>query len=342
MPAVFTPTDVDTDPFDLIDTGDVFCPSCGEAFSPLFDECADCNSKLQRASGEFSADDPLLGVVLDGRYRIVAPLSSGAMGVIYEGVQLSVKRPIAIKVVRAELLRDETFTERFLREAKLSTQLSHPNIVDVFDYGETEDGCFYIVMELLRGESLDVMLAQRGSLDVRSACDIALQICDALAAAHSHGVVHRDLKPANIIVLPELGHWVKVLDFGLAKSLADPASEVTEAGTILGTPLYMSPELIREGIVDPRGDLYALGCILFELLAGEPPFPGATSALVIVRQLDDLPPALPANVPLGVAHLVASLLAKNPDERPPSALVVREALEVCIAAELGWLSSCSS
>lgn len=340
MPAVFTPTDVDTDPFDLIDGSDVYCPSCGEAFSPLFDECADCNSKLQRAYPE--ADDPLLGAVLDGRYRIVAPLSSGAMGIIYEGVQLSVKRPVAIKVIRTELLRDDAMTERFLREAKLSTQLSHPNIVEVFDYGETEDGCLYLVMELLRGEPLDAMLARVGSFPVHHTCEIGLQLCDALIAAHSRGVVHRDLKPGNIIVMPELGNWLKVLDFGLAKSVADPASEVTAAGTILGTPLYMAPELIRDGIVDPRGDLYALGCILFELLAGSPPFPGETSALVIVRQLDDLPPALPANVPLGLAHVIASLLAKSPDERPPSAVLVREALEVCLAAELGWLSSCTS
>jgi eukaryotic-like serine/threonine-protein kinase len=245
-----------------------------------------------------------------------------------------VKRSVAIKVIRSELLRDEAITQRFWREAKLSTEMAHPNIVEVFDYGETEDGYFYIVMEMLRGETLDVMLALAGRFDVGLTIDIGLQICDALVAAHAHGVVHRDLKPANIMVLGELGNWVKVLDFGLAKSVADPASEITAAGVVLGTPLYMSPELIREGMVDPRGDLYALGCMLHELLTGTPPFPGETSALVIVRQLDDLPPPLPSDVPLGLAHLIAALLAKSPDERPESAVIVRDTL--------AWLAACRS
>lgn len=234
----------------------------------------------------------------------------------------------------ASLLRDDAITQRFWREAKLSMLIAHPNIVEVFDYGETENASFYIVMELLRGEPLDSMLARVGRFDVETTIDIGLQICDALVVAHAHGVVHRDLKPANIVVLPELGNWVKVLDFGLAKSVADPTSEITAAGVVLGTPLYMSPELIREGMVDPRGDLYALGCMLHELLTGTPPFSGETSALVIVRQLDDPPPPLPSDVPLGLAHLIAALLAKFPDDRPDSALVVRDTL--------AWLAACRS
>ena len=315
---------------DLFAGASLYCPVCGDAFSPLCERCPDDDAVLVHPP-RFS--DPLIGRVLDGRFRVLHMLAQGAMGSIYEGVQLPIKRPVAVKVIREELCRDPRSAQRFLREAKLVTRIAHPNIVDVFDFGETPDGCLYLVMELLRGQTLDVAIAQRGPFSVRQICELALQICDALVAAHTHGVVHRDLKPANIFLLPDLGDWVKILDFGLAKT-TDAASELTYVGAVLGTPLYMAPETIRFSSAEPRSDLYALGCILHELLAGEPPFTADSSAVVLARQLDDEPPPLPAHVPPTLRQLVTALLAKEPEDRPANALTVCAVLEHCLAAEL--------
>lgn len=322
--------DVDT-PDDLFEGGSLYCPSCGDAFTAPCERCPEDGSPLARP-GQYV--DRLIGRLLDRRFRVLRPLAQGAMGTVYEGVQLPVKRAVAIKVIRADLGDDDAIAQRFLREAHLLTRLSHPNIVDVVDFGETPDGCLYLVMDLLRGRMLDTELAAVGAFSVRRTCEIGLQLCSALVTAHAHGVVHRDLKPANICLLAELGDWVKVLDFGLAKSVAqDPASEITIAGAVLGTPLYMAPETICTGAAEPRSDLYALGCILYELLAGEPPFPGDSTALVLARQLDDEPAPLPDHVPATLRLLVMALLAKAPEHRPANALTVCALLEHCLAAE---------
>ncbi|MGE5183094.1 MAG: serine/threonine-protein kinase [Acidobacteriota bacterium] len=316
-------------PLELPTTPDVFgsetryCPVCGEAFSPVWERCPDDGTDL------------VIGTLLDQRFRIVRPIAEGAMGVVYEGVQLPIQRPVAIKLMRDELGRDPHAVQRFLREAHLLTSVSHPNVVEVYDYGESSDGRLYLVMELLRGPTLDVALHAAGSFTVRRTCEIALQLSDALVAAHAQGVVHRDLKPQNVMLLPELGELVKVLDFGLAKPvLADAASELTSVGVVLGTPLYMAPEAVRCAATDPRTDLYALGCIIHELLTGVPAFSGASSNLVLVRQLDDPPPALPPHVPAALRLLVERLLSKSPEHRPASAFEVREHLAACLAAEL--------
>ena len=317
-------------PGDLDTTRDVFagearyCPICGESFSPIWERCPEDGSDL------------VIGTVLDRRFRVLRPIAEGAMGVVYEGVQLPVHRPVAIKLIRDELGRDPDAVRRFLREAQLLTSISHPNVVEVYDYGESSDGRLYLVMELLRGPTLDVALAAAGAFSVRRTCEIALQLTDALAAAHARGVVHRDLKPQNIMLLPELGDLVKVLDFGLARPVVnDGITEVTSVGIVLGTPLYMAPEAVRGAAYDTRSDLYALGCIIHELLAGEAAFAGDSSNLVLVRQLDDPPPPLPSHVPAPLRVLVERLLAKSPDLRPQSAIEVREYLAATLAAELG-------
>ncbi|HEY5923753.1 MAG TPA: serine/threonine-protein kinase, partial [Kofleriaceae bacterium] len=258
-----TPRDLDT--VDDVFDGSQYCPTCGETFSPLCDRCPDDDSRLVHRSPR---GDALIGRVLDGRFRVLRLLGQGSMGNVYEGVQLPIKRAVAIKVIRDELGYDPSTTQRFMREARLLTRIAHPNIVDVLDYGETSDGCLYLVMSLLHGKTLDEVLAADGPFTVRRTCEVGIQLCNALASAHAHGVVHRDFKPANIFLLGELGEWIKVLDFGLAKQAHDPASEITFAGAVLGTPLYMAPETIAYNIADPRSDLYALGCILHELLCG--------------------------------------------------------------------------
>jgi eukaryotic-like serine/threonine-protein kinase len=338
---------------DLFDGSSLYCSVCGISFSPLCERCPEDRCPL---AARLLIGDRMIGRLLDRRFRVVSVLAQGAMGTVYQGVQLSVKRPVAIKVIRDDLGHDQATVQRFLREAHLLTRIAHPNIVDVFDCGETSDGLLYIVMELLRGQTLDVALADVGSFSVRRTCEVGLQLCDALVAAHAHGVVHRDLKPANICLLPDLGDWVKVLDFGLAKSFepdrhaegsgmypldslaetidAEAAAEITLGGVLLGTPMYMAPEAIYGETIDPRTDLYSLGCILHELLTGVPPFYGESTALVIARQLDDPPPPLPDEVPPTLRQLITGLLAKEPDQRPANALTVRAVLEHCFASEL--------
>jgi eukaryotic-like serine/threonine-protein kinase len=230
-------------------------------------------------------------------------------------------------------VRDPLAAQRFLREVRTLMRITHPNIVEVIDYGE-EDGCLFFVMELLRGNSLDAILAAEGPFTVQRTCEIGIQLCDALLAAHGRGIVHRDLKPANIVLLAGRGDWIKVLDFGLAKRLGADSDELTFTGMVPGTPLYMSPEAVRCEPVGVRGDLYSIGCILFELLTGAAPFAGESSAMVLVRQLDDTPPELPKSVPAPLRELVARLLAKHPDERPESAYEVRCHLEARLAAEV--------
>jgi serine/threonine-protein kinase len=306
------------------------CPTCGDLFSSMCERCPDDSTLLEP---ELVHPDPMVGSVLDNRFRILRPLAEGSMGRVYEGVQLPNKRPVAIKIIREELVRDPVAAHRFLREVRTLMRITHPNIVEVIDYGE-QDGCLFFVMELLRGNSLDVILAAEGPFSVRRTCEIGIQLCDALVSAHGKAVVHRDLKPANIVMLAGTGDWIKVLDFGLAKRLGADSDEVTFTGTVPGTPLYMSPEAVRCETVGPRGDLYAVGCILFELLTGAPPFLGESSAMVLVRQLDDEPPPLPLSVPAPLRELIARLLAKRVADRPDSAYEVRCHLQARLAAEL--------
>ena len=270
-------------------------------------------------------------LLLDDRYRLVGTIAAGGMGIVYEGVQLSIDRPVAIKVIREELLEDATTARRFLREVRLLTSFRHPNVVEIFDCGQMANGCPYLVMELLRGKTLDVLLKEVGHLDIWLVCEIAMQLCDVLEAAHERGIIHRDLKPANIVMLDGLG-IIKVLDFGIAKSLAPEyqSDNITHVGMMIGTPAYMAPEAIGGDAVDPRSDLYALGCILHELLGGVPPFEAPSVGATLARQLDAPPPPLPGDVPAALGELVFELLAKSPEERPASARVVRSRLASCV------------
>jgi serine/threonine-protein kinase len=299
-----------------------FCPICGESYSPLGEYCPDDGAQL------------VTGQLFDRRYRIIGTLAEGGMGIVYEAVQLPILRPVAIKVMRDDLGRERDHALRFLREAQMLTRIAHPNVVNVLDYGTSDDGRLYVVMELLRGRTLEAALEGVGTFSVRRTCEIALQLADALAAAHAHGMIHRDLKPSNIVLLPELDDWVKVLDFGLAKLFDDDTNEITYAGVVVGTPLYMAPEAVRAEAPDPRTDLYALGCIIHEMLTGASPFDAGSSALVLARQLEDTPAPLPAHVSAPLRMLVERLLAKQPADRPRSALEVRERLAACLASEL--------
>jgi len=298
-----------------------YCPSCSGSFAPGTELCPHDGARLVQLS---VPTDDMLGTTLDGRYDIDAVIGTGGMGTVYGGRQLSVDREVAIKVIHPRLAADRSAVKRFLREARLASKLAQPNIVSVYDFGQTAR-VLYLVMEHLRGATLATLLRREGALSSARAVAIAIQLCDALAAAHELDIVHRDLKPSNIMILE--GDVIKVLDFGLAKSLEHEASRVTHSDAIVGTPLYMSPELIESEVSDRRSDLYALGCILFEMVSGAPPFTGGSPSVVITKHAFDPVPALPPAVPRPLRALIRRLLAKSPDERPQTAREVRTALE---------------
>jgi serine/threonine protein kinase len=304
--------------------GELYCPTCEKTFG-IGDRCPADGTRLVRLS---SGADTLIGRELDGRYTIVHQVGQGGMGTVYRGNQHSVGREVAIKVVLPKLVSEPTTVKRFLREAKLSSRLSHPNAVSVLDFGQTTDGLFYLVMELVVGRTLDAILAKEGTLSPERVVRIATQVCDALEGAHQLQIVHRDLKPANVMLLATGRDLVKVLDFGLAKSLTPDAKStlVTNEGQLLGTPAYMPPELVTGMPCDGRADLYSLGVILYRALSGKLPFVGNSAHEIIAMHVAEPPKPL-VGIPSGLAAIVDRLLAKDPDHRYQSAVQAREALE---------------
>ncbi|MBK7070715.1 MAG: serine/threonine protein kinase [Myxococcales bacterium] len=275
----------------------------------------------------------MLGQTL-GSYTIERELGRGGMGAVYAAVHTLLGRRAAVKVLLAELSRDQAQVQRFFNEARAATAIKHPSIVEIYDFGWAADGSAYIVMELMDGEPLSARLKRIGRLSVAQAATIARQAATALAAAHRAGIVHRDLKPDNVFLVPDEevagGERVKLLDFGIAKLAAPGAASRTTTGAIMGTPLYMSPEQCEGArAVDHRTDLYALGCVLFEMVAGRVPFISDGVGGLIGMHLHVPPPRLRELAPDAPAELeaiVARLLAKAPDDRYQTADEVAAAL----------------
>jgi serine/threonine protein kinase len=297
----------------------MYCPACAASMSSAVDTCPHDGARLIRWD---PLGDPLLGETLDGRYRVLDCLAVGDASIMYRGVQLTIDRPVAIKVLR--FAGEPVATRRFLREAQILKNLSHPNIVSIYDIGHTAAGELYFVLELLRGKTLGAELARIGRFDVQRACEVVIQLCHALTAAHALGVVHRDLNPSNIMLLEDEAvlDLVKVLDFGLARpgDLAADDAVLTVAGTIVGTPRYVAPEaLFARATVDPRSDLFSLGCVMRDMLAGcaDPRFEFAT-------QQAHAAPRLPSDTPRRVAHVVRALLSAAPEHRPDAPTVAKE------------------
>ena len=257
-----------------------------------------------------------------GAYVIERELGRGGMGVVYVGVDARLGRRAAIKQLRPALSGEREMVERFFNEAKAAASVDHPGIVEVYDVGWHTDGSAYFAMKLLDGDSLARRL-RAGTLEVATALALARQIASALAAAHAAGIVHRDLKPDNIVLVPDdevaIGERATVLDFGIAKLFGEAGMSQTRTDSVLGTPSYMSPEQCRgAGLVDHRTDVYALGCILFEMLAGRPPFVGAGAGEVLGMHQFVAAPALRSlrpDVPPDVEAVVTRALAKSLDER---------------------------
>ena len=281
--------------------------------------------------------DPLLGTVLDGRYRVDRMLARGGMSTVYAGTDLRLDRRVAVKVMAPALAHDPAFTDRFVREARTAARLSHANAVAVFDQGaeDTPAGrVVFLVMELVAGSTLRDVLRQRGRLRPDEAVSLLEPVLAALAAAHRAGLVHRDVKPENVLI--SAGRDGKVVDFGLARAVAAPSTS-TQAGMVLGTVAYVAPEQVTRGAADPRTDVYSAGILLFELLTGSPPYAGDSALAVAYRHVhDDVPP--PSSRVPGIApaldELVQRATRREPGGRPADAGALLAELTM-VRADLG-------
>jgi len=278
---------------------------------------------VTRAAAE---NDPFIGKTLNGAYRVEERIASGGMGVVYRAVHVALEAPVAVKVMRKALFPEPTAIERLRREARAASKLRHPNIVAVTDFGQDDDGTFFIVMEYVPGKSLARVIAKQAPLPVRRVVHIGSQILAALGEAHAGGILHRDVKPDNVLLESQRleRDLVKVLDFGNAREFAGGA-RLTQPGMVCGTPEYMSPEQARGEVLDARSDLYSAGVVLFEMLTGEPP---GTSRPAEVLRL-----ALGRETPLEA--LVLRAISNDPHERPESADEMRDALKACTARAEG-------
>ena len=272
----------------------------------------------------------MVGRVLDQRYELRSAIASGRIGAMYVGWQIHLGREVAIKIIHPSFANDVHATERFVEIARAACQLVAPSVANVYDVGRTKDGILYVISELVRGHALADR--KQRTLSIRRTVAVAMQLCSALDAAHQHGLVHGDLKPSNLMVDDASNNFdVKVVDFGLAHALAP---DVAIADPRRALPLYAAPERFAGRSIDTRTDLYAVGCILFELLTGDPPFQAATLDALAAKHHRDRPPPLPPNIPPALTAIVQRLLAKSPNERFASCKELRASL-LPIQAQFG-------
>jgi serine/threonine protein kinase len=301
----------------------------GEARQPKPKALGEGNEEMLK-----SAD--LDGTSLAAHYEFIATVGSGGVGVVFKARHPRLDKLVAIKMLQRAEAKDETVS-RFEREAQIISRLEHPGIATVHDFGVTERRQPYMVMEFIEGRGLEAVLAERDFLPLPEALDIALQICDALAYAHEHGILHRDIKPSNVMLkdIPGKAPIIKILDFGCAKRQEEgieKAPALTQTGQIIGSPPYMSPEQIKGKTLSERSDLYSFGCLLYETLVGYPPHSGETAVEIIFKHLDE--PVIPIravrpelNLPQELDHLLSNALALDPSMRYGSMREIQKDLE---------------
>ena len=296
------------------------CTKCGTAYGSTVRICVRDGTPLVADR----ADDRYLGTLLDGKYRIDAFINAGGMGSLYRALHVMLDKTVAVKVIRNELVTSDEVVARFQREARAASNLEHPNIVSVYDLGQTPDGTLYIAMEFIDGPSLKEVIRRDGPLTPRDTIDILRQVAGALSTAHRKQIVHRDLKSDNLMLETEDGRRVvKLVDFGIAKTF-DDSTQLTAAGYMLGTPNYMSPEQAAGKPVDHRTDLYSLGVILYEMLTGKVPFGDTALTSLLVKLATEVPPPPSArrpdgHVPPALDAVAMRCLEKEPERRFQSA-----------------------
>jgi serine/threonine-protein kinase len=309
------------------------CPVCGKEYSDTTTLCTADAEVLQ------NVDDPLVGQTLAEKYLVEQLIKRGGMGAVYRGKHVMMEKTVAIKVLRPSLAGDNDVVARFSREAKAASRISHPHAVSVTDFGEAENGVVFLVMEYLDGRTLKDIIRSEGPMPLDRAVEIVRQVAGALDVAHQQGVVHRDLKSDNIMLSQTNGgDWAKVLDFGIAK-IQQPEgvrdNDITAANLVIGTPQYMSPEQCSQtGPIDARSDVYSLGVIVYEMLAGRVPFTGESPTVIMMKQVQDPPPSIldaRPDLPASVDKLIERALAKQPVNRFQTAGELSEALTLAAA-----------
>ena len=301
----------------------ISCPNCGTSYPPSVRLCPRDGTVLE---GHQPTEERFVGVVLHGKYRLDSYLSSGGMGAVFKATHVMLGKPVAVKLIKADLVTSPDMVRRFQREARAATTLNHPNIVAVYDLGQTDDGTLYIAMELVDGTSLKDVIRETGRIDAPRIVYILRQIASALSLAHRHHIIHRDLKPQNVMLTRDADgrEIAKLLDFGIAKTFDEKATQLTQTGFALGTPQYMSPEQAMGKEVDARSDLYSLGVMLYEMLIGEVPFSDPSAPAILVKHMTETP-APPSRrrpdlqVPAHLETIVMKCLEKEPARRYQSA-----------------------
>lgn len=266
-----------------------------------------------------------MGSVLAGRYEIISEVGRGALGVVYKARHLVMEKTVAVKILFADVEKDETTFLRFQREAQAASSMSHPNIVTVYDFGVSDGKTPYLVMDFVEGVNLKDVIARHGRLSIDRSVSIFLQMCSALEHAHSKGILHRDIKPENVVLLhtawnPE---FVKLVDFGIAKYVNEPTTasrKLTMEGQVLGTPAYMSPEQVMGDKLDARSDIYCMGVLMYNVITGKLPIVGSTSTDTMSRHITDQPiefhiacPEL--KIPFRLQRTIMKALKKHPQDR---------------------------
>ena len=310
-----------------------FCPECRESFPDLDEVCPTHGARLFAISAPNKPDyDALVGQTIDGRYQLDQKIGEGGMGVVYSAHHTILAKKVAIKVLKREVARDGSVVKRFIQEARAASTIGHPNIADVHDFGVLPDGHSYFVMDFVVGPTL-AQAMKEGIMAPGRALPIMAQLGRALAAAHDKGIIHRDLKPDNVFLTPREGNkdFVKIVDFGIAQmSPEEGSSRLTRAGMVFGTPEYMAPEQAAGREVDHRCDVYACGCILFEMMTGTVPFKGESVMATLAKVIMDFPPrpsAINPHIHPAVEGLIEYAMAKDVAQRCPDMRAFVAAIE---------------
>lgn len=313
------------------------CPRCGREFGDTTTLCPADGTVLEKTG------DELIGQMLTDKYRVDERISEGGMGTVYRATHVLMDKRVAVKVLHPSLAADDKIVARFSREARAASRISHPHALNVTDFGESESGVVFLVMEYLNGRTLKEVIHSDGPLPLTRVVEIIKQVSGALDAAHAEGVVHRDLKSDNIMLMEAQNgaDWAKVLDFGIAKikePMGDTDPGLTAPNLIIGTPQYMSPEQCSQASeIDSRSDIYSLGVITYEMLTGHVPFTGESPTAIMMKHLQEPPPSVLEerdDLPQQVGMVITSALAKRPEDRFQSAGELSDALALAAAGEV--------